>query len=250
MHALMPAWPRSAPRRFTPRGRLTGLPKLTAHEHRVMLAEESARRVRDREDAIQNSNITGTWAEVVWSNKGDFTAVANTGSEASILGGLNEQPYLPATFFTGPYRIGRTFRVSLKGILSTTGTPTIVFQVRSGTTAGSSVLSGTSIGVTAAITTASSVTNQYWELWLEMTMDVPGVGTGNCTLSGAGLVLSPGGFASPFMYPLEPTLPPTATWTAAIDSSLTQWLNASVTWGAASSSNTITCKSCLLYGWN
>ncbi len=83
-----------------------------------------------------------------------------------------------------------------------------------------------------------------------MTCRTVGTGTGNSTLSGAGYVQSPGGFASPFVYPLEPTTPDTATWTQTFDNSLTYFINLSVTWSASSASNTITCKALRMYGWN
>ncbi len=135
-------------------------------------------------------------------------------------------------------------------MLGTTSTPTIIFQWRFGTTSGSSFLSGASVGVSVAITTGSGVTNQWWESWLDVICYTAGTGTGNTSLSCAGVVSCPGGFASPFSYALEPTTPPTATWSAVIDNAVTQFVNLSVTWSASSASNTVTCKKLKMYGEN
>ena len=194
--------------------------------------------------------MLASWSELLWANRADGTAVDTTASEASLLTGLNQQPVLPAFFFDGPQKIGKTISIKAGGVFSNTGTPTLIFQARLGTTAGASYLSGGSVGVTAAITTANGVTNKWWELDLDLTLRTPGIGTGNSTLSGAGKVSSPSGFASPFVYPIEITTPDTATWTQTFDAGLTQYFNLSVTWSASSASNTITLKKLLAWAWN
>lgn len=196
------------------------------------------------------SFLTGTFCEQIYQNATDFTAVASTASEASLLSGVNEQPILPATFFLNPQATRRSISILGRGVFGTTGTPTITFQFRLGTTSGSSFLSGTSVGVTAAITTASGVTNKFFEFRLDLTCRTPGVGTGNTTLFGAGYVASYSGFGSPFFYPIEPSTPDTATWTSTVDGALTQYLNCSVTWSASSASNSITLKDLKMFGNN
>ncbi len=208
-----------------------------------------ARRTRTRAHDLRCSGVTGTYTEVLFSNRADHTASHTTAVEASLLAGTNLQPWIPAMFFDSQHA-GRSLLLEASGVLSTTGTPTIIFQVRFGTTIGSAYLSGTSVGVTAAITTQNGVTNKYWNLLLRLTCTIPGSGTGACTLSGAGKVESPTGFASPFVYPVEPTTPDTGTWTAAMDNSLAQHINLSATWSASSASNTITCKQIWLWSLN
>ncbi len=56
--------------------------------------------------------------------------------------------------------------------------------------------------------------------------------------------------SSTFEYDLEPTTPPTATWTATIDNSLMQFVNVSATWSSMSMSNTITMKQLTMWGFN
>jgi hypothetical protein len=213
-----------------------------------LLALKHAQKLQDRMNSIQCSGLTGTWTELFSANRADYTAIASFTSELSLLAGVNDQPVFPALFFQQKER--RSFSILARGLLSTTATPSYTFQLRLGTTLGATFISGTSIGVSAAIVTASGVTNKWWELRLDMTCYTPGLGTGNSTLSGSGYVTSPGGFASPFIYALEPTTPDTATWTATIDNSLTQYLNLSVTSTASSASNTLTLKQLYVFGLN
>lgn len=209
----------------------------------------------DRAHAVQASALTGKWTECLLAETADHTAHASSASEGTLLAGTNHQPCIPATFFTpggdGNIGRGRALRLEASGILGTTGTPTIIFQVRASTTAGSSTLSGSSLGVSAAITTGSGVSNKQWSLVLDLSCRTAGIGSNNTTLSGSGWVWSPTGFASPFWYPLQPTTPDTATWTMANwDASLTYWVNLSATWSASSASNTITCKLLRWFGLN
>lgn len=183
-----------------------------------------------------------SWTECLFSNIADYTAFNTSNSEGSLMAGVNRQPSFLPPFWMDRQGKGRLVKIHAAGVMGCTGTPTIIWQARLGTTAGSTYLSGTSVGVSAAITMQSGVTNQRWELDLALICTTDGIGTGNTTLAGSGKVLCFGGFASPFAYDLEPTTPATATWTCVIDNSLTQYLNLSVTWSASSGSNTVTLK--------
>jgi hypothetical protein len=209
-----------------------------------------ARRLRAMLNDERLGGTTTQWAETLFVNKQDYSAFNNSSSEGSLLAGYNQQPVIPAFYFDMQKGERRTLMMKAMGVLSTTSTPTIIFQVRLGTTLGSSYLSGASIGVSTTITTASGVSSQAWTLDLLLTCYTPGIGSGNCTISGAGEVRSSAGFGSPFFYPLEPTTPATATWTQTFDASATQYINLSATWGTQSVSNTITCKNLLLLGLN
>jgi hypothetical protein len=199
----------------------------------------------------QMGGLTQTFAELFFINTANFGAVASTSSETSLLGTNNEQPWIPpGTFDQGNRAYGRTILIEARGTFSTTSTPTMIFQVRLGSTIGSSYLSGTSVGVSGTITSQSGVSNKFWDLRLMLTCRVPGQGSGNTTLHGAGYVSSYSGFASPFFYPLEPTTPDTATWTSTIDNSVSQYVNLSMTWGTSSSSNTITCQTLAVWCLN
>lgn len=192
-------------------------------------------------------SLTPDFADCFYTNRADFTALASSASEGSLLSGQNLQPTLPATFLR---RFGQAFGLRARGVFSNTGTPTLTFQLRLGSTQGASNLTGTSIAVSAAITTSSGVSNKYWELQADFIVNTPGQGSGNTTLSGAGTVMSMSGFGTPFVFPMEPTTPDTATWTSTVDNSVQLYLNLSATWSASSSSNTITCKSLYCWSWN
>ena len=246
MQALLPKWAPEMIRRIKPWGHRTL--RMNARQYIDRLALQAA---RDRAaGGPRCSGTTGTWTEMMFVNGADFTAFANNASEGSLLSGQNEQPTFPSNFFFNKQGLRRGFVLEAQGVLGTTSTPTIIFQVRLSPTVGSATLSGVSLAVSTAITTASAVANKRWLLRLAMLCTVVGQGTNNSTLAGAGEVSSSGGFASPFRYDLEPTTPDTATWTATFDNSLQQYLNLSVTWGTASPSNTITCKQLLMWGLN
>lgn len=194
--------------------------------------------------------MKASFVDTMFVSRADFTAVASTASEASLLAGLNNQPVFPAFEFTSTDGFGKAYRLKARGVFSTTGTPTMTFQARLGSTAGSTYLSGTSVGVTAAITTQSGVTNKWFEINLDMIVATPGLGASNTTIICVGSVVSPTGFASPFLYPVEPTTPDTATWTATVDGSVAQYLNVSLTWSASSASNTCTLKELIVMRLN
>ncbi len=240
-HARTP-WPTLVPRAFTPRAKIAGNPLDHVHpaQRADWIATEKAKR-RALLDPVA-TGLTPTYNEAFYTNTADHSAVASTASEASLLAGTNSQPFIPSGYLASKNAFGAGIRIRARGVLSTTGTPTIIFTVRLGETSGSSYLSGTAVGVNAAITTQSGVTNKQWELCLELICTVPAIGSGNTTLSGAGWVMSPGGFAAPYTYALQPTTPDTATWTSVLNANATQYINLSATWSASSASNTITCK--------
>lgn len=194
---------------------------------------------------------TNTWPELYFANKAAFSAVTNTLSETTLLGGANLQPTLsPPTFAAVPGAAARCISFKGWGLLSNTGTPTLTFKFYLNPTQGSASLAGTTIGASAAITTASGVTSKIWKFELDLICQTPGQGTGNCTLFASGTISSPAGFASPFSYAITPGGGDSATVTATLDGSLTQFFNMSATWSAASASNSITLQALEAFGWN
>lgn len=172
----------------------------------------------------------------------DFTAVASSNVEATLLAGANLQPTIPANLLGTPSNVTRRFRLCAKGVFSTTGTPTMTFTVRMSSTQGSATLTGAILGISAAITTGSGVSNKQWWLNVDFVCKTAGQGSGNATVTTSGEVFSPGGFASPFFYPLQASAPDTATWTQTYDGAVNQYLNVDLTWSASSPSNTCTLK--------
>lgn len=180
------------------------------------------------------------WVRSLWSNTADHTALSSFTSEASLLAGTNNVPAFPALFFDGKDKSGLWFELECGGVLSCTGTPTYTFGARIGPLA---TVSDPAVGVSAAITCQSGITNKWWRLYLRAILRTPAQGSTNSVFSVDGFVMSPGGFAAPYIYPLEPTTPDTATWTVSALSSLVQnYLTVSVACSASSGSNTITLK--------
>lgn len=212
-------------------------------------ALKRAARVQAVQSRIQASNLTGTWCELLFRNKGDFTLMSTTGAETSFVAGQNQQARIPAGFF-GNLFPQRAIKILARGVLTTTtGTPTFTIQARLGATIGTAFITGTSIGVSPAIVSITGVTNQYWQLEIDLISTIAGQGAGNSTLAGAGYIRSPGGFAAPYEYALEPTTPPTATWTSVFDDSVDQYLNLTATLQATGAPS-ITCKTLLMFGLN
>lgn len=236
-----------APRRYHPVARITPDPLRD-----FSAAEQYAIRLAERRERVKAALASPAWGECYFTNHGaNYTAVDTTASEASLLAGLKLQPHIPQNHFDGHKGYGRLIKIVARGVLSTTGAPTIIFQGRLSSTVGSATLTGASVGVSPTITCASGITNKWWELELDLICNATGQGASATTLNCAGSVASHGGFAAPYVYALEPTTPDTATWTAAsFDATLTYYFNLSVTWGTSSASNTITCKQLLAYSPN
>jgi hypothetical protein len=180
-----------------------------------------------------------SFTEMFFQNFADHTALGTFTAEASLLAGTNRQAVIPRGFFS---KQGKALRITAAGVLSSTGTPTYLFTNRLGATQGASDLTGTAVGVSAAITTGSGVSNQGWSLILDIVCRTPGQGANNTTLSCFGWVKSGGGLASPFEYMLTPGGGASATWTATVNNAVDLYPNLSVTCSASSASNTITCK--------
>ncbi|MGH7723289.1 MAG: hypothetical protein ACRENL_10765 [Candidatus Dormibacteria bacterium] len=193
------------------------------------------------------SFLTGIPTECLFTNTSDGTALATFTAEASLLAGMSgAQPQIPAFFFFNEASLGKALKLRASGTVSSTGTPTFTFFVRMGTTIAS--VGGTSIGQSAAITTGSGISNQYWEIEVDLILRAFGQGSGNATLQAAGSIFSPG-FASPFTYAMTPSASATA-WTATFDTTATQYLNLSASCGTSNASNTVTLKQLTILGLN
>lgn len=195
------------------------------------------------------SFITGTSTELIYASTSPGTAKNTFTSEVLIndTTGMGPQAHLPADFWLPQNnQNGRAIRIVARGILSTTGTPTYTFTVRFGAAASTS----TAIVLgSAAITTASGVSNKGWEFEGDVIMKtIAGAGT-NSTVEGAGMVSSPAGFASPFQYELWGGAAQPGT-VATVDTSITNYINFNITCSASSSSNSIQILQLLVFGLN
>lgn len=194
------------------------------------------------------SFITGTNTELLYANTTAGTAKASFTSEVQIndTTGMGVQAHLPPDFFLpNPTAVGKGIRIVARGILSSTGTPTYTFTIRSGT-AGSTtaaILLGS-----AALTTGSGVSNQPFELQGDVFLVSQGAAGANSTVRGTGMLVCPGLATTIVGLGANASLTtPTAT---TFDCSITNFINFNVTCSASSASNTITLQSLQIYGLN
>lgn len=170
------------------------------------------------------------WAEaIIWATS-DGTAVANSTAETILPGNVT----IPANYLQD----GRSFRIRAFGKYSTTGTPTMIFGLRWNGVA------GTLLCKTAACTTPSGVTNAGWDLDIVMTTRSNGAtgtvmanGTARVFAAVAGTVASATGEAlvTPMMN--GGVVTPAA---ATVDLTADTPISLTLTWSAASASNTAT----------
>lgn len=185
------------------------------------------------------------------ANTADFSARNTSASELSLLGGdangaptqalINQYCAIPAN----DARAGKVYKVYFGGVHSTTGTPTIIFTPRwgSSTTIGTNV----SLGVSQTLTTGSGVSNQpfYGEFVFTVRTAPPGATQG--TGKGHGYVClgtSTTAAALVTMGKTSATIDTTGQGTAGCG------LQMGVTWGTSSASNTITPENWLIQSLN
>lgn len=146
--------------------------------------------------------------------------VANTTTETSMIGTLVGSKTLAANTF---FAVGKQVDVEAWGHFSNTGTPTLRFRLK---------LGSTTVCDSGAVATPSGVTNMWWHF----------KGTILCRSTGAGgTVIAQGvvwyGAAGTLLH-----MPMLSTGTTAIDTTAQQILDFTQEWGTASASNTNTCQ--------
>lgn len=192
---------------------------------------------------MQAGNQTNQWVEPVFANSVDGPQVVSAAAETALLNlTTTGQPWFYPGFFGAYSGAAKWVDIEATGVLQTTGTPTYTWFVRLGST--QNVITGTIIAQSAGITTASGAgAGTYWELRCRILLKTPAIGSGNATITSSGTISSPSGFASPFIYSMEVSTPPNATWTTTLDGSANQYLMLSVNPGTSNASNNITLKS-------
>lgn len=159
------------------------------------------------------------------------TAVANTVTRTNL--------WVPSLWTPIPAfdpKPGKAYILRCGGIISTTGTPTIVFNPTFGqsSTPGSNVALGTS----TTLTLANNLTAQSWYAEFVFGFRQLGIAASGATATGNGSITLPGGnsTAAGVLLNIGGTVVTNADHTTA------QGLTLDVTWGAASASNTITAQ--------
>jgi hypothetical protein len=151
--------------------------------------------------------------------------VANSNTETTILGTGTGSLTLPANYLVA----GRTIKITLLGVISTDLTPTINVTA--------------SLGSTDVLTTGTVTTNTVSDSLVECVCYM------TCKTAGAtGTVYSQGYFRQDqggiTSYPMANTT------TATIDTTSSQTINITITWGTASAFNTITSTNCIIEALN
>ena len=193
------------------------------------------------------SFLTGTNCELIYSSLNAGTAKNTFTTEVQIndTAGMGVQAHLPPDFWLANNgQPGRGIRIVARGILSSTATPTYTFTVRSG--AAGNTTSAILLG-SAALTTGSTVTNQYFELQGDVVLTAIGAAGTNSTVRGIGSLLSPG-----LATTINPVYGGAASpgTVATVDTSITNYINFNVACSASSASNTITLQQLLIFGLN
>lgn len=197
------------------------------------------------------SFLTGTNTELIYASTAAGTAKNTFTSEVQIndTAGMGAQANLPPNIWgvggNKQQAVGRGIRIVARGIVSSTATPTYTFTVRLG--AAGSTSTAIVLG-SAAITTGSGISNQYWEFEGDVILESLGAAGTNSTVRGIGSIES-GGFASPFSYVLYGGAASPGT-VATVDTTITNYINFNVACSASSSSNSITIQQLLVFGLN
>jgi hypothetical protein len=190
------------------------------------------------------SGTTDTWAETVFGGPpSNYPAAAASSSSAQSLitgaSGDYVQPVLPARFF----QQGRQNQVVtgiLSGIISGQGSATTAI-ITLGLATSSNTISGTTLVAAPAIT-VTSLSSAGW--WMDFVINCRGSGYGTSSVSSTMLSacnLSCTGASGTTSAPNSVTT---------IDSSVTQWLYASVTFSTSSVSNSCTLQIFDIFGMN
>lgn len=193
------------------------------------------------------SFLTGTGAELIYSNDSPGTLKTTFTSEAQIndVAGMGPQVVLPVGFFSGYSR--KTLKIAGKALVTSTGTPTFQLTVRGGA-AGTG---GPILGQTIAMTTATSIASPGKLLTFDLDV-VLGDSAGSAATPGrgVGLLLSPAGFGagnSQFEVWGGGASPGTFT---NFDPSVANYISVNATCSASSASNGIQLLQLLVFGQN
>jgi hypothetical protein len=171
--------------------------------------DQLASRMTDVEDGASKDVFTATAA----------TTVANTVTETTLFGSGEGSLTLAADYFTA----GRSLRIHMRGQLGTTGTPTINIKVKLGST----VIA--SMGATAL----TGVTDVEWMLDVLLT----------CRSAGASGSFIAGGL---FDYDDGSEISLSSGTAVSVDTTASQTLDVTITWGTADASNTITTQEAIV----
>ena len=166
------------------------------------------------------------------------TAVANTVTRTNLW-----VPALWTPINAFDPQAGKAYLLRCGGIISTTGTPTIIFNPTWGQSA--TPASNVALGASITLTTGSGLASVPWYAEFLFGFRQLGIAASGSTGTGNGFVTIGGPAAT-----ASQTVAIGGTVPTNLDHTTAQGLCLDVTWGTASASNTITCQSTLLVSLN
>jgi hypothetical protein len=176
-------------------------------------------------------------ADIADAPPASHTAVANTVTRTNLWSPSLWTPI--AAFDPKP---GKAYRLRAGGIISTTGTPTIVVNPtwgQSGTPASNVALGSTTTWTLGTLSSAS------WYADFTLCFRQLGIAASGATCTGNGIIVVGGAAGA-----VGQSVPMGGTVVTSADHTTAQGMVLDVTWGAASASNTITCQWTLLTSEN
>lgn len=205
-------------------------------------------------DDHRHSGLTGTYAEVIYSNPLAFTAKNTFTTEFMIndTTGGGPPPAIPAWFFMPGQARGKSLRVVARGLqLGTASTPpTWTLTLRLNPVVTPAVPpTGPIVGISTAIT-GTTTTNTLWEVELDVQLTLEGAPGNNSTLRGLGAWRSPQGFVSPFESMLYGGSINSVGTVATFDLSLLNTLTVGMTCGTSLAANQMQLLQLVVLGLN
>lgn len=188
-------------------------------------------------DPYRMSGYTGTFVETLYSSAGAGASLATFTAEAMMYGATQPECLIPAGFFDPTLANNKTIRFTMRGVYSTTATPTFTPGLRIGSAGGG--VTGQILGTSAAITSQSTVTNLVWEIEGDIISNTPSFGSSHnqtslvCLGQVGGVSTGVSSFANGSAIG---TLTPTTALTLT-QSDIANYLVPSVTCGTSSASN-------------
>ena len=188
----------------------------------------------------------GPGPELYYSESIAGTALATFTSEASLMGGY-PIPQIPATFFSNTGEVSSSMKIRAYGnVGDTTTAPTFTWTVRLLTSATTFATSGISWATAAATLNATSLTNTWWQLDMDVVLQSIAAGAATSALSGFGVV-SGSALNTPATLPAAGTtsIVNSSTFDNTGATSYYLWLGAAC--GTSSSSNKIQLQGLKVY---
>lgn len=176
---------------------------------------------------VSNPNAPGQGAGSALASSTSLTDISAGGASAS-------------AFFTqtyGPMYVGQRWRLTAHGILSSTGTPTLLLGFYYGAVA------GTALAATAATAVANNAAAQPWRL--ELLMSVRSLGSSG-TVWAQGWV----DFPTSLTALTRTAIPVTNAQLVTVNTATNSALTTGAQWGTSSASNTVTCEDFIIEQMN